>query len=167
MGLVHPLVLAQRFARAEFRRGLEGLTDEEARFRPAKADGSRMNCISWIVGHLANQEAAFFVRGIGGERDERLAAFRTGRPASTPPLAETLALWSETMAKADEWLERADDEALATPLRMSWAGNAGTALMRNTYHYWFHCGEVNAIRQLLGHPEIVFVGEMRGRLEFG
>ena len=37
--------------------------------------------------------------------------------------------------------------------------------MRNAFHYWFHAGEVNAIRQLLGHPEIIFVGEMIGTLE--
>ena len=38
--------------------------------------------------------------------------------------------------------------------------------MRNTFHYWFHCGEVNAIRQMLGHPEMIFVGQMIGHLEY-
>ena len=52
---VHPLVTQLRFTRSEFLRGLEGITGEEARrrFEP-------MNCISWIIGHLANQEHAYW-----------------------------------------------------------------------------------------------------------
>lgn len=125
-----------------------------------------MNCISWTVGHLAAQEGAFFVAGVGKRFDRRLEQFFTGRPATTPRLHEVLALWEETTAKADEFLDTADDEALAAPLKIAWEENIGTVLMRNTYHYWFHGGEVNAIRQLLGHPEIIFVGAMRGRLEY-
>ncbi|MCC6805621.1 MAG: hypothetical protein IT319_22255, partial [Anaerolineae bacterium] len=35
----------------------------------------------------------------------------------------------------------------------------GTMLRRVTYHYWFHIGESQAIRQLLGHTNLgVFVG---------
>jgi hypothetical protein len=162
---MHALVQAQRFARAEFRRGLEGVSAEEARFRPAKADGTQMNCISWTVGHLAAQEGVFFVVGIGKPLDRRLEPFFTGRPATTPG-DEVLALWEATTAQVDEFLETADDEALAAPLNLSWPENVGTVLMRNTFHYWFHAGEVNAIRQLLGHPEIIFVGPMQGRLEF-
>ena len=46
----HPRVGQVRFARAEFQRGLEGVTPVEAqeRFLP-------MNCLSWNVGHLAWQ----------------------------------------------------------------------------------------------------------------
>ncbi len=164
---MHPLVQAQHFARAEFGRGLEGLTDEEARFRPEKADGSRMNCITWIIGHLANQESLFFIRGVGrGSVDKRLHPFLSGQPACQPPLDDVLALWSETRTKADEWLENADDEAMRTALQISWPENVGTALLRNAYHYWFHAGEVNAVRQLLGHKEIIFVGQMIGRFEY-
>jgi hypothetical protein len=29
------------------------------------------------------------------------------------------------------------------------------------YHYWFHCGEAHAIRQMLGHTDLPqFVGDM-------
>ena len=31
--------------------------------------------------------------------------------------------------------------------------NAGTLLLRNIDHYWFHTGEAHAIRQMLGHAE--------------
>ena len=37
----------------------------------------------------------------------------------------------------------------------------GTMLPRLIYHYWFHTGEVLAIRQLLGHVELPeFVGDI-------
>ena len=47
----HPLVIQLRFTRSEFERCLDGVSDEDARhcFEP-------MNCISWIIGHLASQE---------------------------------------------------------------------------------------------------------------
>ena len=39
--------------------------------------------------------------------------------------------------------------------------NIGTMLRRSTYHYWFHTGEANAIRQLLGHANVPeFVGDI-------
>ena len=49
--MTHPLVEQLRFARGEFRRGLQGVTDEEARRRFLP-----LNCLSWNVGHLAAQE---------------------------------------------------------------------------------------------------------------
>ena len=37
----------------------------------------------------------------------------------------------------------------------------GTMLLRNIYHYWFHTGEVHAMRQVLGHTNLPqFVGDM-------
>lgn len=163
---MHPLVQAQRFARSEFERGLNGLNDEESRFRPVKADGSQMNCISWVICHLAHQEWLFFVSAPGGPENPRLAAFATGAPAVEPPLADALDIWRESQAKADEWLSSVDDKKLAAHMMPRWFENYGTALMRNTFHYWFHSGEINAIRQLLGHPEIIFVGALRGQLEY-
>ena len=48
--MTHPLITQLRFARSEFVRCLEGVSQEDAvkRLLP-------MNCISWIVGHLANR----------------------------------------------------------------------------------------------------------------
>jgi len=35
----------------------------------------------------------------------------------------------------------------------------GTKLHRTTYHYWFHLGESQAVRQMLGHTKLPdFVG---------
>jgi hypothetical protein len=51
----HLLVDQLRFARRELVRCLDGVTDEEARRRILP-----MNCISWMIGHLANQEQFYW-----------------------------------------------------------------------------------------------------------
>jgi hypothetical protein len=50
----HPLVTQLRFTRSEFQRCLAGVSDDDAvvRLEP-------MNCVSWIVGHVAAQEQYF------------------------------------------------------------------------------------------------------------
>jgi hypothetical protein len=83
--MVHPLVDQLRFARNEFRRGLAGVTAEEARTRLLP-----MNCISWNIDHLAAQEQRYWLLYAQGnflipEVDQ---AFRYGSPASTPALDE-------------------------------------------------------------------------------
>jgi hypothetical protein len=42
----------------------------------------------------------------------------------------------------------------------------GTSVIRNTLHTLFHTGEINAIRQTLGHPEILFISMMEGNMEW-
>jgi len=54
--MAHPLITQLRFARSEFVRCLEGVSDEDSRNRLLP-----MNCISWMVGHLAAQEQEYFV----------------------------------------------------------------------------------------------------------
>jgi len=157
----HPLVMQLRFTRSEFLRGLDGVTDEEARrrFEP-------MNCISWIIGHLANQEHNYWVR-IAQERNlvpalNDLAGY--GQPASTPPLEEMWEAWHLVTAAADEFLDTLTRQTLQTHL--TWKGeprqeSIGTMLYRNMDHYWYHLGEAHAIRQLLGHRDLPqFVGDM-------
>lgn len=53
--MIHPLGTQLRFARSEFVRCLDGVSEEDGvkRLLP-------MNCISWIVGHLANQENGYW-----------------------------------------------------------------------------------------------------------
>lgn len=57
----HQLVDQLRFARSELLRCLDGVSDADAvrRIEP-------MNCISWIVGHLASQENHYWVKLAGG-----------------------------------------------------------------------------------------------------
>jgi uncharacterized damage-inducible protein DinB len=157
----HLLVLQLRFARSEFVRCLEGVSDEDARRRIQP-----MNCISWIIGHLADQEQRYWVQAAQG----RLLApdlndlVGFGKPASTPPLDAMWATWRMVTAAADEHLETLTVGALETYLEWKsrpWPETIGTLLLRNIYHYWFHMGEAHAIRQQLGHPDLPqFVGDM-------
>lgn len=149
---MHHLVELQRITRREFLRGLEGLSDDDAVKTVAP-----MNCISWIVGHMASQEHVFFV-AIPQNRgpEEAYGAFGFGSPATTPPLAETRALWRRATEEADQFLASTPDGQLAAPLERS-RENMGTLLVRNIFHYWVHIGEISSIRQVLGHKPPDFV----------
>jgi len=159
--MIHPLVTQLRFARSEFVRCLEGVTDEEAcrRFEP-------MNCISWMVGHLANQENTYWVLVAQGKQivPDLYPLVAYGKPASTPPLAEMWAAWREITAVTDQYLDTLTPDILQT--HFMWKGkpteeSVGTMLQRNLYHYWFHNGEAYAVRQMLGHTNLPdFVGNM-------
>lgn len=161
--MAHLLVEQLRFARSELVRCLEGVTDAEARRRFGP-----MNCMSWIVGHLASQENAYWVLMAQGKKIEpdlhRMVG--TGHPASTPPLDEMWAAWRAVTGAADAYLETLTPATLQTHLE--WKGqprpeSVGTMLLRNIYHYWFHTGEAHAIRQMLGHTDLPeFVGDMSG-----
>ena len=166
--MYQPIELA-RFALSEFERGLDGLTDNEAQTRIAKADATEMNAISWNIGHIAGHWLMVAAYAADGDIPDGLSRF--GGPAAdpTPPsLDQMLDLLRDAKA-ATEWTADADDTLLAATregLRLSHQGNIGTVLMRVILHTWFHTGEINAIRQLLGHPEIGFIGDVRGQQEW-
>jgi hypothetical protein len=155
------------FTFSEFERGLEGLTDEEARTRCRKADGTEMNAISWIVRHVSIQW-----RNVGAyaETPDEDAA-RTLLPQvlepDPPSLAEALEAWEAAKA-ANRWMLENEYAFLDTVREgaNSVQEYVGTYLMRTVLHTWFHAGEVNSIRQLLGHPEIRYVAPMDGKLEW-
>ncbi|NJN82169.1 MAG: DinB family protein [Caldilineaceae bacterium] len=157
----HMLVSQLRFARSEFVRGLEGVTDEEARRRLGQ-----MNSISWMIGHMAEQENRYWVWWGQGRAlvPELRSQVGYGRPASTPPLAEMWEAWRTATSAADTFLDSLDEARLLTHFEQRGTvieESIGTLLLRNLYHYWFHCGESSAVRQLLGHsPLPEFVGNM-------
>lgn len=158
---IHPLVSQLRFARSEFVRCLKDVSSDDA----VRRIGS-MNCISWIVGHLANQEQTYWLllpQGhvmVPGLND----LVGSGKPASTPPFDEMWADWRVITRAADTYLDSLTTATLEThftdkdkPRRES----VGTMLLRNIYHYWYHTGEAHAIRDMLGHVALPqFVGDM-------
>jgi hypothetical protein len=154
---VHPLVQQLRFTRSEFQRGLEGLSNEDAQQR-VKA----MNCIGWMIGHLAWQEQRYWLYRAQGiillpVLNER---FAYGAPASIPALDEAWSAWKAVITAADPWLDTLTTEKLLTPLAEGFS-NIGTFLRRTTYHYWYHLGEALAVRQALGHSGLPdFVGDI-------
>ncbi|MBN1303629.1 MAG: DinB family protein [Anaerolineales bacterium] len=132
---IHPLVVQLRFTRSEFVRCLEGLTAEDAikRLMP-------MNSISWMIGHLANQEHRYWVIAAQGKDIFPALNDRVGygQPASTPGLDEMWDIWHKVTSTADMYLDTVTPEILQT--YFDWHGkpypeSAGTLLQRNLYHY--------------------------------
>ncbi len=159
--MTHPLVTQLRFARSELVRCLKGVSAEDAcrRIEP-------MNCLSWIVGHLASQEHFLWVQRAQGQNItpnlDKLVGF--GQPPSTPPWDEMWRLWGAITSAADRYLDTVTPEIVSSHL--VWqdkdsAEDVGISLLRNIYHYWFHLGEAHAIRQMLGHTNLPqFVGDL-------
>lgn len=159
--MVHPMVEQLKFARSEFERSLKGVTVEEAvqRFLP-------MNCLSWIVGHLADQEQRYWLTLQGSEpvAPGLNALVGHGKPASTPPLVEMWSAWRAVHEAADPFLSGlTGEDLLRLPKSKGRTMNEsiGTRMSRVLYHYWFHIGEGQAIRQLQGAADLEdFVGDI-------
>jgi uncharacterized damage-inducible protein DinB len=152
-----PLVEQLRFGRSEFERGIAGTPEADGFVRLGP-----MNSIGWIVGHMAWHEQLYWLKRMQGivpvpVLDELVA---TGKPATTPSITEMLEAWRTTTTAADAWLDTLGRTDLHGELRDSPVPRTiGSALLRVTYHYWFHTGEILAIRQQLGHPDLPeFVG---------
>lgn len=157
----HPLIDQFRFTRSEWLRGLQGITEEEG----AQHFGS-MNCISWTVGHLAWHEQRTFLQR---PQDKILfpklnELFAYGAPMNTPSLEEMLEIWHIVTDAADPYLDTLTTETLQTELLLngeSVGQSHGSALRRITYHYWYHIGEIQAMRQMLGHTNLPeYVGDI-------
>ena len=159
--MTHPLVDQFRFTRSEWLRGLEGVTE---------ADGARhfgpMNCISWTVGHLTWHEQRTFLQR---PQDKILIPklnelFAYGAPMNTPSLAEMLETWHTITTATDPYLDSLGTEDLLKDLLLngeSVGQTRGSALRRVTYHYWYHIGEIQAIRQMLTHKNLPeYVGDI-------
>lgn len=159
--MVHPLVDQFRFTRSEWLRGLEGVSESDA----ARHFGP-MNCISWIVGHLAWHEHRYWLELAQGRmlfpQLNQIYAYQA--PMSTPDLAEMLGIWHQVTRAADPFLDGLTTETLQADLLRegrSVGQSLGSALRRVTYHYWFHIGEIQAIRQMLGQTSLPeYVGDI-------
>jgi uncharacterized damage-inducible protein DinB len=162
-----PLVQQLRFTRNEWRRALDGVSaaDASRRFGP-------MNSIGWIVGHLAWQEQLYWLERAQGQTlaPELDGLVGNGRPASTPPLDAMMQTWQTLTRAADAYLDTLTAEMLRTHPLVDGEPHyqsLGTLLTRQIYHYWYHMGEIMAVRQLLDHtdrPE--FVGNIQAEAPY-
>ncbi len=156
--MAHPLVDQFRFTRSEWLRGLEGVSEE---------DGARhfgpMNCISWTVGHLAWQEQRYFLQRAQDKIifPDLNTIYAYGAPMSTPALSDTMHMWREVILTSAPYLDALATDSLQRDLLLDGKAvgqSVGSAMRRITYHYWYHIGEIQAIRQMLGQaglPEYV------------
>ena len=161
----HPLVEQLRFTRAEWLRGLRGTTEKDAlrRFKP-------MNSVGWIVGHMAWHEQRYWLTRAHDSTPYPVLnkVVASGGPATTPSLDEMMTAWRKVTSDSDPWLDALTTDDLsgalpgAGPRRL-----LGDSIRRVTYHYWFHIGEIQAIRQMLGHSRLPqFVGDIDGRAPY-
>ena len=159
--MAHPLIDQFRFTRSEWLRGLEGVSEDDAtrHFGP-------MNCISWIVGHLAWHEHRYWLERAQGKVlfPTLNEAYAYGAPMGTPTLAEMLGIWRTVTQAADPYLDSLTTDKLQSELLRDGkpvGQSIGSALRRMTYHYWFHTGEIQAIRQMLGQANLPeYVGDI-------
>jgi hypothetical protein len=165
--MTHPLIDQLYFTRREWQRGLQGVSEAEAARHFAA-----MNCISWTVGHLAWQEQRYFLDRAQGQvlYPALNQVYAYGAPMTTPSLAESLAMWQAVTAANGPYLDQLTTTGLQAELLHQGqpvGQTVGSALRRLTYHYWYHIGEIQAIRQLLGHtglPE--YVGDIEGEAPY-
>ncbi len=159
--MAHPLVDQFRFTRSEWLRGLQGVSEEDA----ARHFGP-MNCISWNVGHLAWHEHRYWLELAQGRMlfPQLNAMYAYQAPMSTPSFQEMLHIWHAVTAAADPFLDSLTTANLCADLLRegkSVGQTVGSALRRITYHYWYHTGETQAIRQMLGHTDLPeYVGDI-------
>lgn len=159
--MTHPLIDQFRFTRREWLRGLAGLSEAEA-----GRHFGQMNCISWIVGHLAWHEQRYWLQLAQGQLPfpELNEIYAYGAPMSTPSLAKMLDIWHIVSQAADPFLDSLTSEKLQEELLRNGEAvgqSLGSALRRITYHYWFHTGEILAIRQMLGQANLPeYVGDL-------
>ena len=143
-----------RFARAEFRKGLDGVSEAEGykQFGP-------INTIGWIVGHMAWHEQFYWLTRAQGETpySNIVEQVGFGKPASHPSLTEMKNTWSQVIQEADNYLECLSKEGLEKHMVVNGQSlpfNIGTMVSRVIYHYWYHNGEIQALRQMMGHSNL-------------
>jgi hypothetical protein len=159
--MTHPLVEQLRFTRAEWVRALDGVSEEAA-----NRHFGQMNSIGWIAGHLAWHEQKTCLERPRGEvllpvlNEE----FRSGAPMSTPSLNAMRAAWTKLTEEAEPYLDSLTTDDLMRDLPRSGKPSGQTyadAMRRLTFHYWFHIGEILAIRQMLGGGRLPeYVGDL-------
>lgn len=164
--MTHQLVLQLQFVREKWLSGLAGLSNEEAQNRLGDA-----NSISWMVGHLAWLEQLTWIEISQSQTvSDMLHTFDWNNGPSTPELNTVQAAWDEVTAVSDEYLNTLTEEDMTKILYRGEAsmGNIGTMLRRQIWHYWYHLGEMQAIRSVMGHKnQPPYIGPMSQDVTYG
>jgi hypothetical protein len=143
-----------KFARSEFKKGFNGVSEKDGRWRMIP-----INSISWIVGHLAWHEQYYWLTRAQGKIliPEIIDQVGYKKPASTPSLKEMTSYWKEITRDSDDYLCRLKKSDLLNHMIVKGKElpfNIGTMISRVIYHYWYHNGEMQALRQLMNHSDL-------------
>lgn len=156
--MTHLLVQQLRFTRSEWQRGFEGVTVEDAQRRCEP-----MNSLSWMMGHLAWHEQLYWLdraQGIVLVPDVIKCGY--GSEPCNPPFEEMVTAYQTITAAADAYLDTLMPDLMQTHFMVNgqpMRENIGTLLIRMTYHYWYHLGESQSVRQMFGHQNLpAYVG---------
>ena len=83
---------------------------------------------------------------------------------STPSFEEIVEIWHSVTKEVDPFLNELTTEKLLIDMLRegkSVGQSIGSAMRRVTYHYWYHIGEIQAIRQMLAHKNLPeYVGDI-------
>jgi hypothetical protein len=158
--MVLNIVNQLKFARMEFKKGFSGVSelDGERRLMP-------INTIGWIVGHLAWHEQYYWLSRAQEKTliPELIDLVGYRKPASSPSLQKMISFWDTITQASDVFLDNLNKSNLLEHLEVKGeklSFNIGTMISRMIYHYWYHNGEMQAQRQLMGHTNLSdFVGD--------
>ncbi|UCH26046.1 MAG: DinB family protein, partial [Trueperaceae bacterium] len=139
-------------------RAFEGVseTDGGKRLEP-------VNSLGWMIGHLAWHEQVVWLTTAQGQTPvPELNELATRKPASTPSIEEMWRAWHTVTQAADRYLDTLTTEQLQDHYEVQGKPlpeDIGTSLQRLIYHYWYHLGESQVVRRLLGHTGLyAYVG---------
>ncbi|MDJ0755130.1 MAG: DinB family protein [Ardenticatenaceae bacterium] len=161
--MAHRIVENLWFTREKWLSGYADISAEDAVKRIGDA-----NSVSWMVGHLACFEQFTWCQLAQGITVvEELRVYDFGQPATTPALNEVLEMWHKVMPVADQYLETLTTADMSTHLVLpngaKFRDDIGTTILRHTWHYWYHLGEMRALRSGMQHKNMPqFVGNMAG-----
>ena len=142
------------FARYEFKKGCNGVSEEDGKKRLMP-----VNSIGWIVGHLAWHEQFYWMTRAQEKIlvPEIIDQVGFGKPASTPPLKKMIFYWEKITRGSDDYLYQLKESDLLGHMIVEGKKlpfNIGTMISRVIYHYWYHNGEMQALRQLMSHSDL-------------
>ncbi len=151
--MAHFLITQLQFAKQQWLAGHIGLKPEDAHKRVGQS-----NSISWMVAHLAafDQKLWWEQRGGNPALNDMVKQCSYGQPASIPDFGGSMAVWQTIQDHIDPILLAITAEDLGKPHapQRNTYENTGTLILRQTWHYWYHLGEMQSIRQALGHKNL-------------
>jgi len=154
--MAHHLVRYVWHVRRELERALDGISEEDL-----NKEVHGLNSIAWMIGHLANQEQAYWLLFRNEELIDKNLRHYNNKVEEGKDFAELFELWKTITNRSNAWLETATTSDLENTFEKA-KENTGSLMTRVIGHYYFHIGQIATIRKLLGYDVPGFVGSQEG-----